>query len=150
MAGTRANWHLADLDLDDSDPLDIRTVAKPIDVRGDVAALQRELAASLRIENRKAEQGIFCQLKLSEDWPTGYSCRTCPHRSEDPENPMAAICAMSMRQIDIIEEIGVLRMGSEEALGQALADAHGGWAAWEAQDLAAAHGDWAMADAVCV
>lgn len=151
MSGVRANWHLADLmSDDDSDPLDIRSVAKPIDLTGGEAALQRELQASLRIENRKFNQGVYCDLKLTEDWPTAFSCRTCPQRTEDPNNPMAAVCAMSMRQIEIMEQMAALRTSSDEAIWAALAEAHGRWASWEAQELVEAHGDWALTDAVGV
>jgi hypothetical protein len=136
--------------VDDSDPLDIRQIAKPIDLSGDTAALERELQASLRIEGRKYEQGVYCELKLTEDWPNTFSCRTCPHRTEDPEDPMAAVCAMSMRQMDILDEIRIARSGGQEAVLEALAEAHGDWAVWEAEDLLAAHGAWAMSDAVSV
>lgn len=151
MTGVKANWHLADLMADDdSDPLDIRTIAKPIDLTGGVAALERELQASLRIENRKFNEGVYCELKLTEDWPTAYTCRTCPQRTEDPGNPLAAICAMSLRQIEIMDQITALRTSSDEEIWAALEEAHGDWAVWEAQELVEAHGDWALTDAVGV
>lgn len=146
----RANWHLADLVPDDPDPLDIRTVGTPIDLTGGIATLQAELRAALRIENRKFKEGVHCELKLTEDWPNAWSCRTCPHRTENPEDPMAGICASSMRQMDILDQIELLRQESPEGALAALADAHGPWAAWEAEDLVEAHGEWAMADAVGV
>lgn len=147
MSGVRADWFLADLDLDDSDPLDIRMVATPIDLSGNLAALQRELRASLRIEGRKYEQGLYCELKLEHEWPDAWSCRTCPHRTEDPDNPMMSICAMSMRQMDILDEIEIARSGGATAALAALGDAHGDWAVWEGQDLLEAHGEWALAGA---
>jgi hypothetical protein len=142
----KANWHLAKLEMDDQDPMDIRQFATPIDVGGQEARLHRELAASLRIEARKYEAGVSCELKSEHNWPDEWSCRTCPERTEDHDDPLAIICSMSMRQIDILEEIALLRVNPDEALLRALADAHGDWAIWEAEDLWAAHGEWALAE----
>lgn len=150
MTGVKANWHLADLDVDDSDPLDIRQLAKPINLSGTIPALERELQASLRIEGRKYAQGVYCELKFEEDWPNTFTCRTCPKRTEDPDNPMFSVCTMSLRQMDIIEELQAARLGGQDAVLEALAAAHGDWAIWEATDLVEAHGAWAMADAIGV
>lgn len=146
----KANWHLADLLPDDLHPLDIRTMGTPIDLTGGIPKLQAELRAALRIESRKFNDGVYCELKFTEDWPNAWSCRTCPHRTENPEDPMSGICASSLRQMDILDQIELLRQDSPEGALAALADAHGPWAAWEAADLVEAHGEWAMADAVGV
>lgn len=142
----KANWHLADLKMDDRDPMDIRQFATPIDIGGQEARLRGELAGSLRIEARKYNQGLFCELKLNKNWPDEWSCRTCPERTEDHDDPMAVICSMSLRQIDIMDEIALLRCEDDEMVLRALADAHGGWAVWEAEDLCAAHAEWALAE----
>lgn len=146
MAGVKANWHLADLMPDDSDPMDVRTVGKPIELDADVARLRMELRGSLSIENRLYNQGISCELKLQDGW----SCRTCPHRTEDVEDPLSRICRMSMRQLEIVDEIDALSRSRDEALAEAIVRAHGDWAVFEAEAVLAAHGDWALADAVGV
>lgn len=138
MSGVKANWHLADLMPDDTDPMDIRDFAKPIDLNQE-AQLRKDLAISLRFEGRLYDQGITCELK-SDD---GMGCRTCPHRSEDPDVPLTRLCMLSLRQLAIQDDLAIARLGREEAQARAIMEAHGDWAVFEAEAILKAHAEWA-------
>jgi hypothetical protein len=89
----RAQWHLADLAVDqddDSDPMsDLLNMAKPIDLSEDRASLNERLQSLIQQEARVAEQtGVECDIK----YDAGHSCLTCPQFTADPDDRMFSVC----------------------------------------------------------
>jgi hypothetical protein len=99
----RAQWHLADLavDQDDgSDPMaDLLNMAKPIDLSEDRASLNARLQSLIQQEARIAEAtGVECDIK----YDAGHSCLTCPQFTADPDDRMFSVCRIGREQFTVL------------------------------------------------
>lgn len=100
----RANWHV-DLDVpEDTEQLEIETVGKPIDLRGE-PRLNERLAELVAAEAALYERGVTCAVKDRSD----TACSACPIRSEDANDPLAALCRVGSEQERVLTSLAVQR-----------------------------------------
>jgi hypothetical protein len=117
----RANWHVGDLNLPDSDPLqemhELESSATVIDLTTTEAELRANLQTYLRWEGRvqsrgNGEQG--CELKWQPQHMLAgqggsLTCFNCPHA--DPEERV--ICKIGRSQCALVEEIAGLKIADK-------------------------------------
>lgn len=121
----RANWHVADLDLPDGDPMtemsQLQSEGTVIDLTATGASLQSSLQAQLRLEGRVTNRGDGCELKWEDrhvlQGGGSFSCYTCPHFSDE-----RLICRVGRKQMDLIEQLAALRI--VDSLETEIAAAH--------------------------
>jgi hypothetical protein len=115
MPRVQTNWHLGDLSLpDDTDPMgEIAELqsGSVIDLSRDVAALEEDLAATLRRESRVFNRsGFECRLKWAKSHKlmggAKHSCFTCPHYR-------GVICRIGREQEGLTTELEILRRKDE-------------------------------------
>jgi hypothetical protein len=126
MPRVQTNWHLGDLSLpDDTDPMgEIAELqsGSVIDLSRDVAALEEDLAATLRRESRVFNRsGFECRLKWAKSHKlmggAKHSCFTCPHYRGDlrgeQNDDRAVICRIGREQEGLTTELEILRRKDE-------------------------------------
>ncbi len=118
----RANWHLGaidDLTAASGDPMadiaELAEVGQVVDLSRSEAELVEELEGSLTHEGRFWEyaDGLECKLKWLPEHVlqggTGNSCFTCPHYTEDRDDPRSLICKLGRQQEQLVEGIDAVR-----------------------------------------
>lgn len=125
----KANWGLGALDLPESDPMaaiaQLQSVGRVIDLSRGSAELLDELKDTMRQEGRfETNLALSCPDKWTVEDGGELSrnpCRTCPHRTTDPADPMTLLCALGMKQETILDSY--FAACSREALDASLISA---------------------------
>lgn len=99
----QANWHNADLEVDDSDPFAVEQEGLPIDLDNDVATLSRRISRSVEKEGRLAERGVTCGIKDS----AGTSCWSCPVYKGGTTHSLASLCRLGREQERLVTRLVV-------------------------------------------
>lgn len=112
----RANWHVAELDLPDGDPMqemsELKSTGSVIDLSATSADLQAKLHSYMRWENRvqarEGDQG--CDLKwepqhLLAGQGGSLTCFNCPHADTE-----RVICKIGRSQCGLVERIAGLKI----------------------------------------
>lgn len=109
---TRANWHTAELDLDDplggDDPfaMPIEEVGDPIDLRDRGARLQLRLRELCKKEGNLDRNGVTCPIKDRPD----TSCLACPiSEAADDTSTRGPLCRIGREQERVCTELAVER-----------------------------------------
>lgn len=109
MSGVRANWHLAELEIADSDPDQAEDMGQPIDLSRDVAEINRDLIAALRKEARLSKYaGVSCDKKWDDMVTSGSHkppCYSCELFTDDPMEKRSVVCATGRLQADLCDEM---------------------------------------------
>lgn len=105
----KANWHLAELDLPDDDPMagiSQLQSGRVLDLRKGSDALMEELKDTMRTEARYAQTfDLACEDKwtVDADQMARNPCVTCPLFTADDLNPRSLLCALGRRQESVID-----------------------------------------------
>ena len=116
----RANWHLATVDVDDSDPfaddvsieeaVHVPTVGLPIDIHASKESYEVRLSETLRYESRLFNEGVDCEIKLHDD----MTCFACPlYEGDRGDTPKARLCRLGREQDTLITLIRVRQHGAQ-------------------------------------
>lgn len=113
MSATKANWHIPDLDVPDSDPfaeeaLPVEQVGTPIDLSNGIAELSKEVESLMWRECSLHNVGVTCGIKDNPE----TSCSACPvSKHADPQDPLAPLCQIGRDQERVITTLAVKRRG---------------------------------------
>jgi hypothetical protein len=87
--GVRAEWHLAELSVDE-DPFEMISYSgTPINLNAPVDELAQTMVKLLMREGRIASTGLTCDLKDG-----GQDCLTCPMAQLDNDVPLSRLCRL--------------------------------------------------------
>lgn len=110
---TRANWFLADLDLD-ADPLTpsggVEVIGQVIDLHSE-PKLRHDLHGLVSRESRLFDAGISCAIKDQAD----SCCSACPVFTADETKPIAALCKIGRAQEKVLTALAVATHGPRAA-----------------------------------
>lgn len=109
----RANWFLADLDLD-ADPLTpsggVEAVGTVIDLYSE-PKLRQDLHGLVTRESRLFDAGISCAIRDQPD----SCCSACPVFTADETKPIAALCKVGRAQEKVLTALAVATHGARAA-----------------------------------
>jgi hypothetical protein len=88
----RANWHLEDVTVDQSDPF-AAPLAQRIDL-SDPAVLRAKLTALMQLEGKLEDRGITCAIRNRPD----SCCSACPLRGTSRVQRISALCRVGVEQ----------------------------------------------------
>jgi hypothetical protein len=136
VSGVRANWHLADLDVSDDDPMqDIADVGCAIDLTRPDAEIIADIQSTFRVEHTLQKvHGTTCAIKANAASPP---CWTCPQFRAD-SSPAGRLCALGRKQADLEHEAQSASRIRTDALARELAEVYLTREHAEGQELAAA------------
>jgi hypothetical protein len=122
----RANWHVADLDLPDGDPMqdmsELQSAATIFDLNVTASDLQDQLDAALRKEGRYFERSknndgssLACDIKWSHPHMLAgeggsLTCYNCPHFTASNDDALSVICRLGREQCDLVEQLAGRRL----------------------------------------
>lgn len=90
----RANWHLEDVTVDQSDPFATPHLSVTRIDLSDPAVLQAKLTALMMLEGRLEERGVNCAIKDRPD----SCCSACPLRGSARAEPIHELCNVGVAQ----------------------------------------------------
>lgn len=113
--GAQANWHLAELDLEDPlgdepDPFDmpIEEVGDPIDLSDVRGRLELRLKELLDREGKLYNRGVTCPLRDRTD----TTCLGCPvNKAADTEHRLGPLCRCGREQEQVLTGLAVEATG---------------------------------------
>lgn len=112
MGVTKANWHVAELDVSEiADPfaeegLPVEQVGTPISLDGDIASLSKEIEALMWRESNLFNVGVSCSIKDQAE----TACSACPVAKHDqPDDPLAPLCQIGREQERVFTTLAVKR-----------------------------------------
>jgi hypothetical protein len=109
--GTKADWHVADLDLDDPlgdvpDPfaVPIEEVGDPIDLRDKTTRLSIRMGELLGRERALFDKGVTCPVRDASD----SSCLACPlSQAKNPHHRLSGLCRTGREMERVLTELRI-------------------------------------------